>query len=62
MDDLSRILLQFAILGSHPLLILAAGYPFTALVMVPHALSVPRLSVEFDARLTLAALARTRRA
>ncbi|HET7880977.1 MAG TPA: MASE4 domain-containing protein [Acetobacteraceae bacterium] len=34
---------QFAILGSRPLLILAAGYLFTALMTVPHALSFPRL-------------------
>jgi signal transduction histidine kinase len=44
-DLITAILLfaQFAILASLPLLILAGGYLFTALMAVPHALSFPRL-------------------
>jgi two-component system sensor histidine kinase/response regulator len=44
-DLITAILLfaQFAILALLPLLILAAGYLFTALMAVPHALSFPRL-------------------
>ena len=46
-DLITAILLfaQFAILGALPLLILAGGYLFTALMSVPHALSFPRLFV-----------------
>jgi signal transduction histidine kinase len=44
-DLITAVLLfaQFAILGSLPLLVLAGGYLFTALMSVPHALSFPRL-------------------
>jgi signal transduction histidine kinase len=44
-DLITAVLLfaQFAILGSPALLVLAAGYEFTALMAVPHALSFPRL-------------------
>jgi signal transduction histidine kinase len=44
-DLITAVLLfaQFAILGSLPLLVLASGYLFTALMAVPHELSFPRL-------------------
>jgi signal transduction histidine kinase len=44
-DLITAVLLfvQFAILGSLPLLVLAGGYLFTALMAVPHSLSFPRL-------------------